>query len=242
MQTTAGRHYNLLKETQGKDPPEGADSHSVRSTGIGAETKMLTMFLTVSVLFGHQVAAREKVEVVDNFCEEIDCSEPETAILENGYEEVTFNPTPWLETAVDGKNLNDAVKAGLDRLFKYSHFNNDEETIVPLTPPWGVIGCIEDGKIQNNFKVFVILPPHAKEAPKPTDTLVQIGQKISAPLYLMAFDESDGSNLSSEKYEGRVFQLMKALEADNRPFDKTFFYIGWFNGHGLMEVAFQKKI
>ncbi|XP_059501706.1 uncharacterized protein LOC132209564 [Stegostoma tigrinum] len=203
---------------------------------------MLTLFLTVSVLFGHQVAARKKVEEVDNFCEELDCLLPETAILENGYEEVTFNPTPWLETAVDGKNLNDAVKAGLDRLFNYSQFNNDEETIVPLTPPWGVIGYIEDGKIQNNFKVFVILPPHAKKAPKPTDTLVQIGQKISAPFYLMAFDESDGSNLSSEQYEGRVFQLMKALEADNRPFDKTFFYIGWFNGHGLMEVAFQKKI
>ncbi|XP_048387654.2 uncharacterized protein LOC125452815 [Stegostoma tigrinum] len=203
---------------------------------------MLTLFLTVSFLFRHQVAAREKVEEVDNFCKEIDCVLPETAILENGYEEVTFNPTPWLETAVVGKNLNDAVKAGLDRLFKYSQLNNDEETIVPLTPPWGVIGSIKDGKIQNNFKVFMILSPQAKEAPKPTDTLVQIGQKISAPFYLMTFDESDGSNLSSEQYEGRVFQLMKALEADNRPFDKSVFYLCCFNGHGLMEVAFEKKV
>ncbi|XP_072406811.1 uncharacterized protein [Chiloscyllium punctatum] len=136
---------------------------------------MLRIFLTVSVLFGHQIAAKDMEQEVIDLCTHVDCPEPEQVIQDKNYKEMQYPAIQWIETKVDDMDLVHAMDTGLKILLNYSAFNNAEETIVPVTAPWGISGHMANGTISKNYIVYLLLVPQVKSPPAPTDPTVKFG-------------------------------------------------------------------
>ncbi|XP_041044535.1 heme-binding protein 2-like [Carcharodon carcharias] len=194
---------------------------------------MLRLFLTVSVLFWHQLAAQDEV---DNFCRENDCTEPAEVIVDKNYEEVEFQHVQWVETTVHGMDMNHAIETGLDKLFNYSHFANAAGTIIPISAPWGVHGDIVNGKMDQAFRVYVMIVPEVISPPEPTDQTVKIARVPTSSFYLRTIDRK----VDEQQYEELVTKFQQDLEQDNQHFYPSFF-IALYNTHGLMQIGFLKK-
>ncbi|XP_078397511.1 uncharacterized protein LOC144680419 [Cetorhinus maximus] len=194
---------------------------------------MLRLFLTVSVLFWQQLAAHDKVDI---FCRENHCVEPAEVIQHKNYEEKKFLHPRWLETMVHGMDINRAIETGLERLFNYSHFSNAAGTIVPISAPWGVIGQLASGKIEQTFRVYVSIVPEVISPPEPTDQTVKIVREPPSSYYLRTFDRK----VDEKQYEELVKKFLRDLEQDNRHVYPRFF-IALYNTHGLMQIGCRKK-
>ncbi|GCB84030.1 hypothetical protein scyTo_0024838, partial [Scyliorhinus torazame] len=109
-------------------------------------------------------------------------------------------------------------------------------TIVPVDAPWGVYGYLENGKIQQKFRVFLEIVPGVINPPEPTDPTVKTVFTPPVWYYTRSFDKK----VDEQQIEERVIQLLKDLEQDNQPFKGTYFVIAFFNIRGLMIVAFEK--
>ncbi|XP_078398999.1 uncharacterized protein LOC144681147 [Cetorhinus maximus] len=194
---------------------------------------MLRLFLTVSVLFWHQLAAQDEVDI---FCHENHCAEATEVIQHKNYEEKKFLHPQWVETTVHGMDINRAIETGLERLFNYSHFSNAAGTVVPVSAPWGVIGHLASGKVEQTFRVYVTIIPEVISPPKPTDQTVKTGRQPTSSYYLRAFDRK----VDEQQYEELVNKFQQDLQQDKRNIYPSFF-IALYNTHGLMQIGFLKK-
>ncbi|XP_072356869.1 uncharacterized protein [Scyliorhinus torazame] len=197
---------------------------------------MLRIFLTVSVLFWNQLAALDVAEEVIGFCNENDCQKPAEIIEDKNYLEAQFKKRLRVQTEVDAVDIKSALAIGLDKLFSYARCGNVAGTIVPLSAPWGVFGYLKNGKIQQRFRVFLVIVPQVINPPQPTDPTVEI---VTAPpvwYYGRAFD----TKVDEQQMEEHLFQLMKDLEQDNQSFDSTYFIMDIFTIGGLMGMGFEK--
>ncbi|GCB77142.1 hypothetical protein scyTo_0020546 [Scyliorhinus torazame] len=197
---------------------------------------MLRIFLTVSVLFWNQLAAQEQLKSVIDFCQDADCLEPVAAILDKNYNELEFDFRQLVQTDAYGEDMKDAVDSNLMKLFNYSRCGNVAGTIVPLSAPWGARGYLENGTIQEIFKVFTLIVPQVNNPPEPLDPTVEIGIGPPVWFYTRAFDHS----VDAAEVKELVTQFLGDLEKDNQPFNRTTFVIAAFNTHGLMEIGFEK--
>ncbi|XP_078397472.1 heme-binding protein 2-like [Cetorhinus maximus] len=195
---------------------------------------MLRLFLTVSVLFWHQLAGQDEVE---NFCYENGCIEPAEVIVDKNYEEKKFLHFQAVATVVTGMDMNRAIETGLERLFNYSHFSNAAGTIVPISAPWTVSGSMEKGTMEQTFVISVLIVAEVISPPEPTDQTVQLWSGSSDWYYVRAFDQK----LDGQQYEKLVTEFLKDLEQDNQNFGPRF-HISFYNTHGLMHIAFRKIV
>ncbi|XP_078397490.1 uncharacterized protein LOC144680394 [Cetorhinus maximus] len=195
---------------------------------------MLRLFLTVSVLFWHQLAAQDEVDI---FCDENDCTEPAEVIVDKNYEEEEFQHFQWARTTVTGMDMNRAIETGLERLFNYSHFSNAAGTIVPISAPWVVSGYMENGTMGQALLTSVMIVAEVINPPEPTDPTVQLGIQPTDWYYVRDFDQK----LDGQQYEKLVTEFQQDLEQDNQHFDPRFI-IAFFNTHGLMQIAFRKIV
>ncbi|XP_038654837.1 uncharacterized protein LOC119966955 [Scyliorhinus canicula] len=197
---------------------------------------MLRIFLTVSVLFWNHLAAQNLVGKVIELCDENDCQKPSIFVEDKNYDEVQFKERKRVETEVDAEDIESALAIGLEKLFSYARCGNVAGTIVPLSAPWGVIGYLKNGEIQQKFRVFLVIVPQVTNPPAPTDPTVEI---VTAPpvwYYGRAFD----TKVDKKQMEERLFQIMKDLEQDNQSFDSTYFIMDIFNTDGLTGMGFEK--
>ncbi|XP_072407044.1 heme-binding protein 2-like [Chiloscyllium punctatum] len=197
---------------------------------------MLRVFLTVSVLFGHQIAAKDIEQEVIDLCTHVDCPEPEQVIQDKNYKEMQYPAIQWIETKVDDMDLVHAMDTGLKILLNYSVFNNAEETIVPVTAPWGISGHVVNGTISQNYIVHLLLVPQVKSPPAPTDPTVKFGSVSDGWYFVRAVDRK----LEEKQYEEHVLEFLKDLEEDNQPFEPGDFSLNFYCKWGLMEIAFLK--
>uniref|UniRef100_UPI00398ED567 heme-binding protein 2-like n=1 Tax=Pristiophorus japonicus TaxID=55135 RepID=UPI00398ED567 len=197
---------------------------------------MLRLCLTVSVLFGRQIAAKEEYHEGIDFCGDYGCPQPIEMIQFNNYDEMEYLPVQWIVTEVNGMDIKSALATGLDKLQNYSWFLNAADTIVPVSAPWGLQGYLVNGTIQQKFGVFVVLVPELTSPPEPTDPTIKIGMSHIGWFYVRTFD----TKVDDQQYEGRVIEFLNDLEKDKQSFDRSFFYLVFFNTNGLMEVAFNK--
>ncbi|GCB76453.1 hypothetical protein scyTo_0018345, partial [Scyliorhinus torazame] len=109
-------------------------------------------------------------------------------------------------------------------------------TIVPVSGPWGVYGYLENGKIQQRFRVFVLIVPEVINPPEPTDPTIKIITESPVWFYTRDFDKK----VDEQQIEERVIQFQKDLKQDNQPFIGTYFSIVVFNTHGQMGIGFEK--
>ncbi|XP_078397478.1 heme-binding protein 2-like [Cetorhinus maximus] len=194
---------------------------------------MLRLFLTVFVLFWHQLAALDEV---NNFCHQKHCIEPTEVIQHKNYEERKYQPFHWIYTTVAGMDMNRAVETGLKKLFSYSHFSNAAGTVVPISAPWGVIGQLANGKIQQAFRVSIVIVPEVISPPEPTDKTIKLKKEPTSSYYARTFDKK----VDEQQYEELVNKLQQDLQQDNRQFDPRFI-IAFYNTRGLMQIGFRKK-
>ncbi|XP_078397493.1 heme-binding protein 2-like [Cetorhinus maximus] len=194
---------------------------------------MLRLFLTVSVLFWQQLAAQDEVDI---FCQENDCAEASEVIVDKNYEEKEFRHAQWVETTVHGMDINRAIETGLERLFNYSHFSNAAGTIVPISAPWGAHGVITNGKMDQTFRVYVMIVPEVISPPEPTDQTVKIARGPISSFYIRNIDRK----VDEQQYEELMNKFQQDLEQDNQHF-YPFFFIALYNTHGLMQIGFLKK-
>ncbi|XP_038654952.1 uncharacterized protein LOC119967021 [Scyliorhinus canicula] len=197
---------------------------------------MLRIFLTVSVLFWNQLAAEKAVNEVIDFCQDADCLEPVEAILGKNYNELEFDFRQWIATDAYGDNIQDAVDFNLMKFFNYSRCGNVADTIVPISAPWGFRGYLENGTVQQIFKVYTLIVPQVNDPPEPLDPTVKIGIGTPIWFYTRSFDHS----FHPPEVKELVTQFMGDLEKDNQPFNRTTFIIAVFNTLGLMEIGFEK--
>ncbi|XP_038654956.1 uncharacterized protein LOC119967025 [Scyliorhinus canicula] len=196
---------------------------------------MLRIFLTVSVLFWNQLAAQNAVDKVLDLCEEVDCFKPIFVIQSGSYDVMKFKSHQLVETEVSGMDMEHALEVGLGKLFNYLYFNNSAGTIVPVSAPWGVLGSLENGTMQQSFAVYRLLLPEIEMVPEPLDDTVEVGRRPDVWLYVRAFDgEAD-----EDEIENRVVQFQKDLKQDNQNFGELF-RIALYNTRGLMYIAFEK--
>ncbi|XP_038654960.1 uncharacterized protein LOC119967030 [Scyliorhinus canicula] len=196
---------------------------------------MLRIFLTVSVLFWNQLAAQNAVDKVLDLCEEVHCVQPEFIIQGESYDLMKFPSHQWVQTEVFGMDMESALEVGLEKLFNYSQLMNTAGTIVPISAPWGVLGSLENGAIQETFVIFLLLVPELSEAPEPTDEELQLGSTSDTWLYVRAFDEE----ADEDEIEDRVAQFQNDLEEDDQNFGELF-RMAWYNTRGLMFIAFER--
>ncbi|XP_038654796.1 heme-binding protein 2-like [Scyliorhinus canicula] len=156
-------------------------------------------------------------------------------LLEN-YIENEFEERKWVQTEVNATDIESALAIGLEKLFSYARCGNVAGTVVPLTAPWGFVGYLENGKIQQRFSVYLLIVPEVNNPPEPTDPTVTLQTGPRVWYYTRVFD----TNVDDQQTEERVIRLLKDLEQDNRPFNSTFFGIAYFTTHGLMEIGFMK--
>ncbi|XP_067840022.1 uncharacterized protein [Heptranchias perlo] len=199
------------------------------------DTKMLRLCLTLSVLLGLQIPATGADQEVADFCQQVICHHPTQIIQLNDYEEMEFPTLQWVETDVSGTDMKTALKTGLEKLLKYSNLSNAAETIVPVSAPWGIKGSLMNGKIQREFQVYLYLPFSVHSPPEPKDPTVQTTTFPPFNFYFRTFQHDN------QEYGSRVREFMKDLNQDNRSFYRKFFYIGWYNTRGLMQIFFLKK-
>ncbi|GCB76874.1 uncharacterized protein [Scyliorhinus torazame] len=197
---------------------------------------MLRIFLTVSVLFWNQLAAQNVIEEALKVCEQTDCLKPTEIIKDKSYIEMKVEFHRRVEAEVHAVNFKSAMEIGLKKLFNYSRCGNVAGTIIPVSSPWGVFGYLENDKIQQKFRVFVEIVPEVMNPPEPKDPTVKIVKGPPVWYYTRNFDKK----VDEKQIEERVIQLLKDLEQDNQPFNRTFFVIGISNTHGQMGVVFQK--
>ncbi|XP_038654696.1 uncharacterized protein LOC119966789 [Scyliorhinus canicula] len=197
---------------------------------------MLRIFLTVSVLFWNQLAAEKAVEEALDICGETDCLKPIEIIKDKNYNELEVGFHRRVETEVHAVNFQSAMEIGLEKLFNYSRCGNAAGTIIPISSPWGVFGYFENGKIQQEFGVFVEIVPEVMNPPEPKDPTVKIVNVPHVWYYARGFD----NKVDDEQIEERVIQLLKDLEQDNQPFNRKIFAIAFTNTQGLMGIAFLK--
>ncbi|XP_038654693.1 uncharacterized protein LOC119966787 isoform X2 [Scyliorhinus canicula] len=197
---------------------------------------MLRIFLTVSVLFWNQLAAQDPAEEVMNVCTEDDCILPAVVIKDKNYIEMEYRFHRRVETEVHAVNFQSAIEIGLEKLFNYSRCGNVAGTVVPISAPWGVFGYLENGKIQQRFRVYLEILPEVINPPEPTDPTVET--VFTPPVWFFA--RAFNKKVDEQQIEERVTQLLKDLEQDNQPLKPTFFLIAFYNTHGLMGIAFEK--
>uniref|UniRef100_UPI00398F27F7 heme-binding protein 2-like n=1 Tax=Pristiophorus japonicus TaxID=55135 RepID=UPI00398F27F7 len=185
---------------------------------------MLRLCLTVSVLFGRQIAAKEQYQKLNDLCGEYDCPQSIKVIQFNNYEEIEHLAIQGIETEVTGTDIKSALATGLDKLKNYSWFSNAADTIVPVCAPWGLQGYLVNGTIQQKFGVFVVLVPELTSPPEPTDQTVKIRMLDPGWLYVRAFD----TKVDDQQYEGRVIEFFNDLEKDKQSFDRSTFYIAYY--------------
>ncbi|XP_072404696.1 uncharacterized protein [Chiloscyllium punctatum] len=172
-------------------------------------------------------------EVID-LCTHVDCPEPEQVIQDKNYKEMQYSAIQWIETKVDGMDLVCAVEFGLKILLNYAAFNNAEETIVPVTAPWGATGHLVNGTISQKHEV--LLAPQVKSPPAPTDPTVKFKNISDGWYFVRAIDRK----LEEKQYEEHVLEFVKDLEEDNQPFEAGIFSLNFFSRCGLMDMAFLK--
>ncbi|XP_038654954.1 uncharacterized protein LOC119967023 [Scyliorhinus canicula] len=197
---------------------------------------MLRIFLTVSVLFWNQLAAQKAAEEMIELCEAGDCLLPVVAIEDKNYKEMEYKFRQRVETEVHAVNFKSAMEIGLEKLFNYSRCGNAAGTVVPISAPWGVFGYLENGKIQQRFRVYLEILPEVINPPEPTDPTVKTVFAPPVRYFARVFD----NKVDEEQIEECVTQLLKDLEQDNQPFKGTFFVIAFYNTHGLMGIGFEK--
>ncbi|XP_038654999.1 uncharacterized protein LOC119967051 [Scyliorhinus canicula] len=197
---------------------------------------MLRIFLTVSVLFWNQLAAQDPVQQMIELCDADDCIRPVGIIEDKNYEEMEYKFRQRVETEVHAVNFKNAMEIGLEKLFNYSRCGNAAGTVVPISAPWGVFGYLENGKIQQRFRVYLQIVTEVINPPEPTDPTVETVFAPPVWYFVRGFDKK----VDEEQIEERVTQLLKDLEQDNQPFKGTFFGIGFFNTRGLMGIGFEK--
>ncbi|XP_043558653.1 uncharacterized protein LOC122555983 [Chiloscyllium plagiosum] len=208
---------------------------------------MPRIFFTVSVLFGHQIAARDPEQEVIDLCKGVDCVGPDQVIQDKNYDEVTYINLQYVEAEVHGTDLEQVVELGLDKLFKYSRFGNAEETIVPITAPWVLTGCLVNGTfpqrfnvcvtivlqadwLQYNLRDFPAFPVQASEIQQDLDNIWDWADRWTIP------NKTDG-----KQYEELVLDFMKDLEEDKRILNGKFI-IGWYKKGRRAQIAFEKEL
>ncbi|XP_072356290.1 uncharacterized protein [Scyliorhinus torazame] len=197
---------------------------------------MLRIFLTVSVLFWNQLAARDPAEEVLNFCQDEDCLKPVEAILGRSYDELEFDFRQLVVTDSIGSNVRLVVDDGLFKIANYSLGENAAGTVVPVSAPWGADGYLENGTIQQRFKVFLPIVPQVINPPEPTNPTVKIVTEPPIVYFVRGFDEV----VDDEQIKVRVIQFLNDLEEDNQPFNRARFVLAVFSTNGLMEIGFEK--
>ncbi|XP_072405121.1 uncharacterized protein [Chiloscyllium punctatum] len=187
---------------------------------------MLRIFLTVSVLFGHQIAAQDPELEVIELCEGIDCVGPDQVIQDTNYDEVTYVNVQWVETEVHGTDLEQVLELGLDKLFKYSRFGNAEETIVPITAPWFLVGRLVNGTFPQRFNVGVTTVPEINSPPTPTDQTIKQRSFSLGRFFVRTIPNiTDG-----KQYEKLILDFVKDLEEDKKIFNGKFIIVWyWLN-------------
>ncbi|XP_072356291.1 heme-binding protein 2-like [Scyliorhinus torazame] len=196
---------------------------------------MLRIFLTVSVLFWNQLAAQNAVNKILDLCEDVDCFKPIFVMQGENYDVMKFKSHQWVETEVSGMDMESALEIGLEKLFNYVYFNNSAGTIVPVAAPWGVLGRLENGTMQQSFVVYRLLLPEIAKLPEPLDDTVQLGSRSDVWFYVRAFDDE----ADEDEIENRVAQFQKDLEQDNQSFGEVF-RIALYTTRGLMFIAFER--
>ncbi|XP_072356718.1 heme-binding protein 2-like [Scyliorhinus torazame] len=156
--------------------------------------------------------------------------------MEQNYDEAELEFRQWVQTDVDAVDIKSALPIGLDKLFSYARCGNVAGTVIPLTAPWGVVGYLKNGKIQQRFSVFVWIIPEVINPPEPTDPAVTLQTGPPVWYYGRVFDKK----VDEQQTEELVIQFLKDLEQDNQPFNSTFFAIAYLNTEGLMEIVFMK--
>ncbi|XP_072356436.1 uncharacterized protein [Scyliorhinus torazame] len=197
---------------------------------------MLRIFLTVSVLFWNQLAAQDALDEVIELCDQEDCLKAAVIIQDKNYDEAELEYRQWVQTDVDAVDIKSALAIGLDKLFSYARCGNVAGTVIPLAAPWGVVGYLKNGKIQQRFSVFVWIVPEVINPPEPTDPAVTLQTGPPVWFYGRVFDKK----VDEQQTEELVIQFLKDLEQDNQPFNSTFFDITYLNTEGLMEIGFMK--
>ncbi|GCB76476.1 hypothetical protein scyTo_0021008, partial [Scyliorhinus torazame] len=152
------------------------------------------------------------------------------------YVEMKYKFRQRVETEVHAVNFKSAMEIGLEKLFNYSRCGNVAGTVVPVSAPWGVFGYLENGKIQQKFRVFLEIVPEVINSPESTDPTVKTVFAPPVWYYTRSFDKK----VDEQQTEEGVIQFQKDLEQDNQPFNRTFFVIAYFNSHGLIGIGFEK--
>ncbi|XP_038654959.1 uncharacterized protein LOC119967029 [Scyliorhinus canicula] len=197
---------------------------------------MLRIFLTVSVLFWNQLAAQDPAEEALDFCQDEDCLKPVEAILGSNYDVLEFDFRQLVTTDCSGTNARLVVDDGLIKIANYSLGENAAGTVVPVFPPWGALGYLENGEVQQKFNVFIPIVPQVINPPDPTDPTIEIVIRPPTLYFVRGFD----NKVDDEQIKVRVTQFMKDLEQDNQPFNRTTFTMAIFSTQGLMEIGFEK--
>ncbi|XP_072356292.1 heme-binding protein 2-like [Scyliorhinus torazame] len=196
---------------------------------------MLRIFLTVSVLFWNQLAAQNATDEVFDLCDEVHCLKPVFIIKGENYDVMKFQTHQWIQTEVYGMDMESALEIGLEKLFNYARLSNSAGTIVPISAPWGVLGTLENGEIQEIFIIFLLLLPEIDVVPEPIDEALQVGNAPDKWFYVRAFDEE----ADEDEIENRVAQFQQDLEEDNQSFGEVF-RIAWYDTRGLMFILFER--
>ncbi|XP_072407085.1 uncharacterized protein [Chiloscyllium punctatum] len=201
---------------------------------------MLRIFLTVSVLFGHQIAARETEQEVIKFCNQVDCLKPDQVIEGKDYDEIEFPHIQWAETAVHVSvlktDLEREMEISLDKLFNYAFFGNADETIVPLTAPWVCAGYVVNQTFSETVYVGVGIVPEVRSMPEPTDQTIKLKELTPGHYFVKTFHEK----FEWEEYKELVLDFLKELEEEKGTFEWRYIIV-WYKKGGLTQIWFRLK-
>ncbi|XP_060711827.1 uncharacterized protein LOC132836358 [Hemiscyllium ocellatum] len=196
---------------------------------------MLRIFLTVSVLFGHQIAARETEQEVIDLCKDTDCLKPEQVIQYKDYDEIEFPHIQWAETTVNFSDLETdlepVMEISLDKLFNYAFFCNADETIVPLTAPWGLTGYLVNQTFPETFYVGVGIVPEVRSMPEPIDQTIELKELTPGHYFVKTYHEK----FEWEEYKELALDFLKELEEEKGTFEWTVAII-WYKKSGLKQI------
>ncbi|XP_077566531.1 heme-binding protein 2 [Stigmatopora nigra] len=143
------------------------------------------------------------------------------------YEVRTYEAAKWVSTTVNGTSLDESMRTGFRRLFKYIQGDNTDKVKVEMTAPVTCRVDPGDGPAcETRFTVSFFVPEEHREAPpSPSDSEVFVEPRDSFTAYVRTYGGFSNETLA----RGELLQLSESLRRDGVPFAERPYYVAGYD-------------